>query len=442
MSEGVLVPETHPDPRVRVRASAERLGVTLNEEEVDRWLSAMADSDSPDIAVDDATGVFGHKISLLDFSDKDLERFRAIGKIVGFTTVPGEFETALALSGSAAQSRIQTHPGDADYFERINVIAPTREAACTRFAEAMRQKVIDTTQGPGYQMIEVKFGNHPADAVIDGEPVTKGSPITWRPEQVAAGVIEATDADGNPAPIQWDDVAHDPGWTKLDWIIADPIRGELTNASNMLDVTWEGPDGAIVALDGYLDGYFQEVYLDTQSAPLFAKLKEHASPDALDEYVDQLRQEAAKYWKQPHYGKAAKRLYNAMRLGGQYEEAAFIRELFDEPAAMLYQIHALVRTVEEAAASPEVFALDDLIREVDDLILDAINALEGAAEREIVARLQVLQHALREQDPTASLSAGVEAAQSELMNLVNNFFQAKLTGVPRIRSYIEDLIGK
>ena len=35
-------------------------------------------------------------------------------------------ETALALSGSAAQSKIQTYPGDADYFERVNILAPTQ----------------------------------------------------------------------------------------------------------------------------------------------------------------------------------------------------------------------------------------------------------------------------------------------------------------------------
>ena len=42
-------------------------------------------------------------------------------------------------------------------------------------------------------------------------------------------------------------------WT---WVIADPVRGALANASNMLDVTWEAPDGSVTPLDGYLDPYF------------------------------------------------------------------------------------------------------------------------------------------------------------------------------------------
>ena len=41
-----------------------------------------------------------------------------------FDDAPGVVETALALSGSAAQSKIQTYPGDCDYFERVNILAP------------------------------------------------------------------------------------------------------------------------------------------------------------------------------------------------------------------------------------------------------------------------------------------------------------------------------
>ena len=62
---------------------------------------------------------------------------------------------------------------------------------------------------------------------------------------------------GKNVEILWENTAMDPGWCKLDWIVADPVRKQLVNASNMLDVTWESPDGEVVPLDGYLDGYFQ-----------------------------------------------------------------------------------------------------------------------------------------------------------------------------------------
>ncbi len=83
----------------------------------------------------------------------------------------------------------------------------------------------------------------------------------------------------------------------VNWIGLWQIRSKATlaNASNMLDVTWEAPDGAIIPLDGYLDPYFQEVYLQAESVPLFSKLAQHVSADALDEYVNALEGEVKKY---------------------------------------------------------------------------------------------------------------------------------------------------
>jgi hypothetical protein len=200
-----------------------------------------------------------------------------------------------------------------------------------------------------------------------GDTQRAGSPISWLPDDIAAGQIEATDIQGNPMVITWDSVAHDPGWCKLDWIIADTIRGQLSNASNMLDVTWEAPDGVITPLDGYLDGYFQEVYLDAESAPIFSKLVKQVSTDVMDDYVAQLEKEVKKCVKgeKLNYGKAAKRLYNIFRLKGRYEEAAFLRELFDEPAALLYQVHALVRTVQEARDKSTVFNIDSILDQME-----------------------------------------------------------------------------
>jgi hypothetical protein len=113
----------------------------------------------------------------------------------------------------------------------------------------------------------------------------------------------------------------------------------------MLDVTWEAPDGVITPLDGYLDGYFQEVYLDAESAPIFSKLVKQVSTDVMDDYVARLEKEVKKCVKgeKLNYGKAAKRLYNIFRLNGRYEEAAFLRELFDEPAALLYASSVTLR---------------------------------------------------------------------------------------------------
>ena len=267
----------------RILDSARRLGVEVKQEEALQWLTSMASYKEDDnITVNTRSGVFGHKITMLDFSDKEIEYFKRIGKIVEFDDIPGEVETALALSGSSAQSKIQSYPGDCDYFERVNIIASSREKACGILARIMREKALSKLQGPTFQLIEVKFGSWPQDLVVGGKSHKAGAPIAWRPEEIKAGKIEGFLTDGSPASVTWDEASLNPGWCKLDWVVADPIRKQLANASNMLDVTWEGPAGEIIPLDGYLDPYFQEVYLEADSIPVFTKLSKHVDSDALD----------------------------------------------------------------------------------------------------------------------------------------------------------------
>ena len=195
---------------------------------------------------------------------------------------------------------------------------------------------------------------------------------------MVAGEI-ALQRDGAPVRFTWREAAADPGWCKLDWIVADPERGALANASNVLNVTWGAPDGSIVSLDGAVDPYFQEVYLETDSLPLFTRLVHELSADAVGEYVGQLEHEVVKYVvDHPNYGKVARRLYNIFRLTGRYAEAAYLRELFDEPTTALYQVAALIRTLDDADRPGGDFDPEMLIRQTDALIMAAIAALDGA----------------------------------------------------------------
>lgn len=417
--------------------SANQLGVEISESEALQWLAAMAAESDTEISMDLETGVFGHKVVMLDFSPTELERFREIGRLVEFKDQPGVVETALALSGSAAQSKIQTYPGDCDYFERVNIIAESREEACHILANIMRKKALETLKGPTYQLIEVKFGSYPYDIVKGDKLIKIGTPISWTALEIQDGRIEAFRPDGTQAVIRWEDAAADPGWCKLDWVIADPARGKLSNASNMLDVTWEAPDGSITPLDNYLDAYFQEVYLEAESVPIFSKLMKHVSPDALDDYVAQLEKEVDKYLtKDINYGKAAKRMYNVFRLTGRYEEAAFLRELFDEPTTMLYQVWSLIRTIDDCLSPGSEISLDFVLTQSDHLIISVINALEGDQEAEIVRHLLELRDSLTRQETTEELSAETEAARMHVINIVNNFFYEKLNSIPTIKAYM------
>lgn len=425
----------------KIIESASRLGVGIDEEEALQWLTSMAATkDADDITLNTRTGVFGNAITMLDFSDKELEYFKRVGRIVEFPDIPGEVETALALSGSSAQSKIQTYPGDCDYFERINIIAPEREKACAILARIMREKALNFIQGPNYQLIEVKFGNYPEEMVIGEYKARAGSPIAWRADQVKAGKIEGFRLDGKPLTITWESVCNDPGWCKLDWVVADPIRKQLSNASNMLDVTWEAPDGTITPLDGYLDPYFQEVYLDATSVPIFSKLSQHVSANALDEYVTALTKEVRKYLtKDINYGKVAKRMYNIFRLTGRYEEASFLRELFDEPATMLYQVWSLIRTIDDASTPGSSITREQLVEATDQLIMAVIKSLEGVEETEIVSHLLRLRDALSNPQGKQVLTREAETARGMVINLVNNFFYEKLVALPTIKNYMEEV---
>ncbi|UTT62742.1 hypothetical protein [Microcella humidisoli] len=432
------------DDIARIRESAARLGVQLDEEAALQWLAAIAaDAASDEHIVTHESGTFGHRVTMLDFTPRDLERFRRIGQVVEVTGPPEIAESALALSGSAAQSKIQSFPGDCDYFQRLNIKAASREEACRIMADLMRAAARRTYTADAFQFLEGKLGSYPVDCEHGGQPRKRGSPITWTPAEIEAERIELTLADGSVQTLTWYEAALDPGWCKLDWVVTDPQRKSLSNASNVIDVTWEGPDGEIVPLDGYLDAYFQEVYLEADDLPTFTKVVQHVSDDALDEYVERLEEEVRKYLtKQVNYGKAAKRMYNIFRLSGRHIDAAYVRELFDEPATILYQVWSLISTLDNATQPGTSIPIDAVRDQADALMLQVIQMLDGDEEAEIVSALLSLRRTLEDQSAGERRTSDVEAAQNRVINLVNTFFRDKLEGVPTIRDYIRAMQGE
>jgi hypothetical protein len=429
----------------RIREAARLLGVDVDESDIAQWLTAMAaGAGGQDWQVDARTGVFGHRISLLDFDAESLARYRRIADIVQFPDLPN-VETAISLSGSAAQGKIQPYPGDYDFFERINIIADTREEACQILAEIMRKKALEHFSSQEVQLVEVKFGTWQSDVVKGGRTLAKGQHISWAPAEVQAGQMEVFTPAGEKQVIPWEYGTQEPGWCKLDWMLALTEEGRVANASNMLDVTWQSASGDIVPLDGFLDPYFQEVYLEASSIPLFAKLAGRMPPQVVGEYVRQLEHEVQKYaMRDPrNFGKVAKRLYNIFRLIGRYQEAAWIRELFDEPTSALYQVLALLETVDDARKTETAIDRDAVISQVDGLIRQVIDALEGPQETELVMSLLRLRddlsgrHALGEEWDTV-----MERSRQEVAALVNDFFEEKLMAIPEVKAYIEELEKK
>ena len=432
--------ESAADAFAQVMDSARRLGVELDESEAAEWLTAMqTEAEGGDVVIDVDSGVYGHRVTMLDFTPGDIARFRAIGKIVGFDDRPN-VKTALALSGSAAQSKIQSFPGDCDFFERVHITAPTRDEACVILRDLMREKATSTMVGPTYRLWEVKFGIYPFDAERAGQPVYAGGTVSWGPSEVQAGFVTVT-KDGEAVQLNWDDLGvPDTGWCKLDWIVADPTRRALANASNVLDVTWEAPDGTITPLDKFIDPYFQEVYLGAESLPLFNRLVSQLSSDAVDTYVDDLEYEVHKYvTRERNFGKAARRMYNVFRLTGRYAEAAYLRELFDEPTTVLYQVAALIRTLDEADRPGAEFGNEMLLSQTDTLIISAVSALEGKSETDMVRALLAVRDNLAKAVGSEGRSGDVEHVRSGAIDAVNEYFERRLIGMPQIKSYLDDL---
>jgi hypothetical protein len=430
------------DAITRVIESAARLGVEINVDEAEKWIQQMAQEQAGgDIVVDVDTGIFGHRASMLDIDPADLKRFRQIAKIVGFEN-RANVRTALALSGSAAQSRIQAYPADADFFERIHITAPTREEACRILGEIMREKALATMSGPTHRLWEVKLGTWQETVVKHGQEIRAGTPISWTPGEVTAGEMTVATPDGEARTVKWEDAAQKPGWCKLDWVVADASRGQLANASNVLDPTWEDADGQIVPLDGFLDPYFQEVYLDKDSKPLFDRIVRDMSTDVVDEYVHQLEHEVWKYSvADENWGKVARRLYNIFRLTGRYTEAAYIRELFDEPTTSLYQLSALIRTLKDASADGSPFDQEVMVAQTDQLIMSAIGALEGPQETQVVGLLLKLRDEVSGRVPV-DRSSEMEQLRTETLDAVNRYFHERLVVLPEIQAYLDKVAAR
>ena len=315
------------------------------------WLeavaAALATPEEHVLAGDQDLG--GHELALLDFDPASAERLRRIGRLIEIPDTR-EVRTALAISGSSAQARIHSFAGDADFFERVHLSAPDRTAAECRFAELVRENALVTADVPGLRLIEIQFGRPPFGG---------GAALRWTPAELRSGVAQRPISDGRSVNVTWESAASDPAFVKLDWHLLDPLLGGPIKVCKVIDGTWEGPDGRIESLDGLIDADFQEVYLAADDAALAARLASHAAPDlgrAL--YVAFMEQEIVKYLRRRpvDYVKIAKRLYNRCRLTGHYQEAVWLRELFDDEPTGLMRVRAQVELLRDETPDATVAA--------------------------------------------------------------------------------------
>jgi hypothetical protein len=223
--------------------------------------------------------------------------------------------------------------------------------------------------------------------------------------------------------------------------VADREAGRVALVGNMLDATWEAPDGRIVPLDGSVDAFFQEIYLEPEALPVFTKIARHLDPASAQGYAAAMRDQVRHYvHMEPSYCKATKRLYNLFRLTDELEAAAYLRELFDEPQAQLYQVEGLLEAARHARR-PESGLDARLVGQQLDRAREAVTAaLDGPEEQKLLDALAGLSERWRAVagDETGADDA-LRAVQAPCRALVNDYFRARLYGLPRIAAYLDAL---
>jgi hypothetical protein len=136
----------------------------------------------------------------------------------------------------------------------------------------------------------------------------------------------------------------------------------------------------------------------------------------------------------------AKRLYNIFRLTGRWSEAAFVRELFDEPAALLYQVAALIDTLDEAVTEGESLDRDTLVDQIDHLIRTVVRVTEGPTEEQIVdALLKLRDDVTGRRDLGDEWRTVLESSYRQVGGLVNEYFRERLFVMPEIVAYLESI---
>jgi hypothetical protein len=418
---------------------AAALGLELDADEARRWMVAVETSERTGVGTDAGTGVFGNRVALLDFDPEDLGRLRRLVPHVRLVAHPA-VESAIAISGSSAQGRVQLFPGDADFFERVHIRASSADEAQRILRTAMRDTALRALVEPDIVLVEANLGTYDEPVVERGRVHAAGDPITWAPDDVVEGAI-TVEGEGGTRTIVWDQVEVGAGWVYLGWIVADRAAGRISLASVMIEATWEDDAGTVRSLDGAVDPVAQEVYLEASALELVQRLGAEVAPGARESYRQAMRAEAFHYTiEDPNYAKAAKRLYNLFRVADELEAAAYVRELFDEPTARLYQVPGLLEAADLALDPHSGIDRATVLAQLDVVATAIADVTDGAEERVLLDQLARLRAgALAEGRAGEDWATILGDVRASCAAIVNEFFRSRLLAHDRVRELVDAL---
>ena len=105
----------------------------------------------------------------------------------------------------------------------------------------------------------------------------------------------------------------------------------------------------------------------------------------------------------------------------------------------LYQVAALIRTLDDAADSGDDFDTETMVAQVDQLIMSAIQALDGPDEAKMVRSLTVVRANLLAGGGSAGRATDVGLVKDEALRAVNDYFERRLRAVPSIAAYLDEV---
>ena len=134
--------------------------IEFDADEARQWMLAVGAGEATALTTDDTTGLFGSRVALLDFDADDLDHVRRMVPSTRLAATPG-VESAISISGSSAQGRIQLFPGDLDFFERVHIHAPDQDTAFAILREAIHRTAIRAFAEPDIVLVETNLGVYP-----------------------------------------------------------------------------------------------------------------------------------------------------------------------------------------------------------------------------------------------------------------------------------------
>jgi len=295
------------------------------------------------------------------------------------TLPPGtSVSSHLLVGGSGIQSTVQPFPGDIDFSEEFEIVAPDENAAGAAMAEIIAEFVGRTSTDPNLEFVTLRVMPAKEDP---------GTNYKWDQARILDG--------GQRAELARQLAGSGGGRVNTDWR-ALVQGGRYIEITKMLSIhAMSSVTGKELLATQPLGTEFQEAYLD--------EVPPEVEQMPLGEYASLMRKLAIKEADSGNYLKAAKRAFNYFRAIGNLEAMAAVTPIFATVEARINQHVAVLEAISKALkpATPTRILTADTARarlhDAADLIETSLPTLPGRGKW-IADELRSIAAAIRARD--------------------------------------------